>query len=64
MKRDPQQGDKVKHTLKSVQKEVEDLKESMNMMAAKLANINSPQAIITDLLTETKKLKSMNMDNR
>lgn len=43
--------------LKVIQKDMEELKDAMNMMSGELATLTKQQSIITDLLNEIKQLK-------
>lgn len=47
-------------SLKSVQKELEELKQSVTMMNATMESLSSQQATITDLLNQIKNLKTKN----
>ena len=48
--------------MKSLQKDMEELKESMNMMSSEIASLTKQNSIITGLLTEIKQLKLKNME--
>lgn len=47
----------MKMALKVIQKDIEELKDAMNMMSGELALLTKQQSTITDLLTEIKQLK-------
>lgn len=48
--------------MKTLQRDLEEMKESMNMMSGEMATLTKQQSIITDLLSEIKQLKRLNME--
>ena len=48
--------------MKALQKDMEELKESMNMLTTEVANITKQNSVITELLSEIKLLKKQNIE--
>ena len=48
--------------MKTLQKDMEELKESMNMMSSDIASLRKDNAVITALLSEMKQLKQKNVE--
>lgn len=49
--------------MKHLQKDMDDLKEAMNMMTSEMAIFTKQQSIITELLDEIKQLKRLNLEH-